>query len=65
MSQPMPQDGTYYAERGNVFRSPTKTDTGFKMGFKVCVVSDGLNEGAAAEIADALNLHMQHHPDKH
>lgn len=58
-------DGSYVAEGRTVRRSPTKTKTGFKMGFPVCEVSEYLPEDAAQEIADAMNMHMAAHPEKH
>lgn len=58
-------NGEYLAKGRTVRRAPTKTETGIKMGFPVCVLSDGVGEEAAQEIADALNLHREHHPEKH
>lgn len=58
-------NGSYKADGRVVRRSPTKTKTGFTMGFPVCELVEGLPDEAAQEIADALNLHMQHHPEKH
>ena len=58
-------NGQYSAEGRHVKRNPTKTDTGIKMGFMVCEVHHSVGEEAAQEIADALNFHMKHHPEKH
>lgn len=58
-------DGEYVADGRKVRRSPTKTATGFRMGFYVCELSDGIDDEAAQEIADALNMHMKAHPEKH
>lgn len=58
-------DGRYKAVGNEVLRSPLQTPTGITMGFKVCTVSEHLNDGAAQEIADALNAHMDANPDAH
>ncbi|MDJ0823773.1 MAG: hypothetical protein QNJ09_18435 [Paracoccaceae bacterium] len=60
-------DGRYKAEGTRVYRSPTKTETGMKMGFLVCTVSQNLDaaSSAAEEIAEALNMHMDAHPERH
>lgn len=49
----MPQ--TFYAEGRSVFCQPEKTEKGHKLGFLVCECSEFV-EGAAEEIAKALNL---------
>jgi hypothetical protein len=49
--------GSYYAKGRSVWRSPEKTPNGFKMGFRVCDLSDGVEDDGAQEIADALNAH--------
>lgn len=58
-------NGEYVADGRTVRRQPTKTATGFTMGFPVCTLADGVADEAAQEIADALNLHRQQHPEKH
>lgn len=58
-------NGEYMADGRTVRRRPEKTETGIKMGFVVCTLADGLADGAAQEVADALNLHRQKHPEKH
>lgn len=58
-------DGSYKADGRFVRRAPTQTESGLKMGFVVCKVSKHLTDGAAQEIADALNLHRQMNPEKH
>lgn len=58
-------DGRYKAEGRQVFRSPLQRKTGIKMGFLVCTVSEHLDDDAAAEIAAALNMHMDAHPGAH
>lgn len=57
--------GDYIADGRLVRRQPTRTETGIKMGFIVCEIADGLSDDAAQEIADALNMHKQQHPEKH
>ncbi len=58
-------DGKYEAKGTDVVRSPTRTATGIRMGFRVCTVASGLGNEAAQEIADALNMHMAAHPEAH
>jgi hypothetical protein len=58
-------DGKYKAEGREVWRSPTRTGTGILMGFKVCTLAEHVPEEVAQEIADALNMHMAAHPEKH
>lgn len=58
-------DGKYTAKGREVYRNPTRTKIGITMGFKVCETCEGLSDDAAQEIADALNMHMRAHPDKH
>jgi hypothetical protein len=48
-------DGSYYAEGRAVFRHPLQSATGISMGFRVCELSEGVNDEGAQEIADALN----------
>ena len=58
-------NGEYIADGRTVRRAPTKTENGFKVGFPVCVLSDLVDDQAAQEIADALNLHRERFPEKH
>jgi hypothetical protein len=58
-------DGSYIADGRTVKRKPTKTERGLTMGFVICNLADDVGDEAAQEIADALNLHRQHHPEKH
>ncbi|KHQ50316.1 hypothetical protein OA50_05164 [Mameliella alba] len=61
----MDMDGRYFADRRQVRRRPKQTERGITMGFVVCEVCDWLNDEAAEEIAEALNMHMDAHPEKH
>ena len=58
-------NGKYVADGRVVRREPTKTETGIRMGFLVCEVHEHMPDEAAIEIADALNMHMEAHPEKH
>lgn len=58
-------DGRYKADGRHVFRNPLRTDSGITMGFLVCTIGPGLPENASEEIAEALNAHMDAHPEKH
>lgn len=60
-------DGSYRAEGNAVLRSPTKTKTGFRMGFPVAQVNEHISEPdkAAQLLADALNEHRAAHPEMH
>lgn len=58
-------DGKYKAQGELVVRAPTQTKTGFKMGFVLCRVSEHMDTGAAEEIAEAMNMHMERYPEKH
>lgn len=49
-------DGSYYAKDRAVWRNLLRSPTGISMGFRVCVLSDGVSDDGAQEIADALNL---------
>ena len=58
-------NGEYVANGRIVQRKPQKTANGFRMGFAVCELAPGVDDDAAQEIADALNLHREKFPDKH
>lgn len=49
----------YYAKGPGVFQRPSRNvKTGaIRLGFRVCTVSDGLDQDAAELIAEALNSH--------
>lgn len=56
----MGNNGEYYAKGRTVHKSPVESHpepgvTRFKVGFPVCTLSEWLDDGAAAHIADALN----------
>jgi hypothetical protein len=50
-------DGRFYAEDGQVWKAPTRTGTGVRLGFVVAHVNDNITDqqDVARLIADALN----------
>lgn len=58
-------NGAYVADGRFVRREPTKKETGYTYGFRVCELCGELPDDAAQEIAEALNLHMEKYPEKH
>jgi hypothetical protein len=60
-------DGRYNAERNQVWKKPTRTATGFRMGFPICQINEDLSEPetVAQLVADALNAHLDANPEAH
>jgi hypothetical protein len=60
-------DGRYEAEGIQVWKRPTRTETGLRMGCGVLQINDNLSdpEAVAKLVAEALNAHRDANPADH